>query len=182
MNKSKKVRFYNNFLRLKTVFVLSFSLVTFSCHETKDQKEYFNDLGEITFDGKLDDKNFKLCHEDMTIPFNYGGFGLVYEGEKKQLVKTIRDKFNYPQTKGQTGFITVRFIINCEGKTGRFRIIEMDLSLKTKKFDKNISTQILDITKGLDGWKSLERWEKVWDVQQYLTFKFEDGVLIDILP
>lgn len=166
----------------KRTFLVILYLITLSCSETKNQKEYFNDLGEIPFDGQLDDENFKVCHEDLTIPFNYGGFGLIYEGEKKQLVKTIRDKFNYPKTDGQTGFITIRFIINCEGQTGRFRVIEMDLGLKAKKFDKDISTQILSITKGLDGWKSPERWEKVWDVQQYLTFKFEDGALIDILP
>lgn len=169
-------------LKFYPIKILVFCLITLSCSETKSQKEYFNDLGEIPFDGQLDDKNFKLCNEDMTIPFNYGGFGLVYEGEKKQLVKTINNKFNYPQTKGQTGYITVRFIINCEGQTGRFRVIEMDLNLKQKKFDKNISTQILNITKELDGWKSLQRWEKKWDVQQYLTFKFENGILIDILP
>lgn len=157
-------------------------LMILSCSETKVQKEYFNDLGEIPFDEQLDERSFKVCHEDLTIPFNYGGFGLVYEGEKKKLVETILDKFNYPETKGQTGFVTVRFIINCEGQTGRFRVIEMDLNLKAKKFDDNISNQILDITKGLDGWKSLEKWDKAWDVQQYLTFKFEDGVITDILP
>lgn len=169
------------FTHNRILFVILY-LIILSCSETKNQKEYFNDLGEIPFDGQLDDRNFKVCHEDLTIPFNYGGFGLVYEGEKKKLVETIRDKFNYPETKGQTGFITVRFIINCEGQTGRFRVIEMDLNLKAKKFDSNISNQILNITKDLDGWKSLERWEKVWDVQQYLTFKFEDGVITEILP
>ncbi|AYN67317.1 hypothetical protein D1013_08030 [Euzebyella marina] len=165
----------------RVLFVILY-LITLSCSEDKKQEPYFNDLGEIPFDGQLDDKNFKVCHEDLTIPFNYGGFGLIYEGEKKKLVETIKEKFNYPQTKGQTGFITIRFIINCEGKTGRFRVIEMDLNLKVKKFDNNISNEILNITKGLDGWKSLERWEKAWDVQQYLTFKFEDGVITDILP
>lgn len=170
-----------SFTHNRFLFVI-LCLITLSCSETKNQKEYFNDLGEIRFDGELDDRNFKVCHEDLTIPFNYGGFGLVYEGEKRKLVETIKEKFNYPKTKGQTGFITIRFIINCEGKTGRFRVIEMDLNLKAKKFDNNISNQILNITKGLDGWKSLERWKKAWDVQQYLTFKFEDGIITDILP
>jgi len=171
---------------MNKVLTLILCSILFSCSETKSEskteKQYFNDLGEIPFDEQLDDENFKLCHEDLTIPFNYGGFGLVYDGEKKKLVETINDKFSYQKTKGQTGFITIRFIINCEGQTGRFRVIEMDLNLKEKKFDKKISSQILNITKELDGWKSLERWEKKWDVQQYLTFKFKDGVLIDILP
>lgn len=136
------------FTHNKISFVILY-LIILSCSGSKNQKKYFNDLGEIPFDGQLDDRNFKLCHEDLTIPFNYGGFGLIYEGEKKKLVETIKDKFNYPETKGQTGFITVRFIINCEGQTGRFRVIEMDLNLKAKKFDNNISNQILNIIKGL---------------------------------
>lgn len=164
------------------IFFIILYLITSSCSENKKQEPYFNDLGEIPFDNQLDDKNFNVCHEDLTMTFNYAGFGLVYEGEKRQIINTFKDKFKYPETKGQTGFITVRFIINCEGETGRFRVIEMDLNLKAKRFDKNISNQILNITKGLDGWKPLDRWEKVWDVQQYLTFKFEDGVITDILP
>ncbi len=166
----------------KIITFITFYFIMSSCSENKKQEQYFNDLGEIPFDEQLDDKNFTVCHEDLTLPFNYGGFGLIYEGEKRRLVETIKEKFNYPRTKGQTGFITIRFIINCEGQTGRFRVIETDLNLKAKKFDKNVSTQILNITKGLDGWKILERWDKMWDVQQYLTFKFEDGILIDVLP
>lgn len=156
--------------------------VLVSCSELKENKEYFNDLGEIPFNAQFDDKNFKVCHEDITFPFNYGGIGLIYKGQKKELVKTIIENFNYPKTKGQTGYITIRFIINCEGKTGRFRVTEMGFDLKSKKFDKNITSQILDITKSQDGWKAFERNKKTWDYQQYLTFKFEDGILKDILP
>lgn len=172
----------NSLFEIKKILTVMVCYILFSCSETKTEKKYFGDLGEIPFDEKLDDINFKVCHEDLTTTFNYGGFGLVYEGEKRKLVETIKEKFNYPKTKGQTGFITIRFIINCEGKTGRFRVIEMDLNLMAKKFDNDISNQILNITKSLDGWKSMERWEKKWDVQQYLTFKFEDGIITDILP
>lgn len=166
----------------KIIWSVITSLILLSCSEAKKQEKYFSDLGEISFNEKLDDINFKVCHEDITFPFNYGGVGLVYEGEKRELVKTIRNKFNYPETNGQTGYITIRFIINCEGKAGRFRMTEMGLDLKLKKFDENISNQILDITKSLDGWKAFERNEKTWDYQQYLTFKFENGVLKDVLP
>lgn len=156
--------------------------ITVSCSEAKGQKEYFNDLGEITFNEKLDDINFKVCHEDITLPFNFGRVGLVYEGEKKRLVKIIKSKFNYPETNGQTGFITIRFLINCEGKAGRFRMTEMGLDLNTKEFDKDISNQILGITKSLDGWKAFESNGNTWDYQQYLIFKIVDGKLKKILP
>lgn len=94
----------------------------------------------------------------------------------------VKDKFKYRGRQGQTGYITIRFLINCKGDTGRFRVTEMDFDLKPKKFDTKITQQILAITKELDGWKALERWENTWDVQQYLTFRFEDGILTDILP
>lgn len=165
-----------------TPLILILFATLFSCSESKKQLEYFNDLGEIPFNEKLDNPSFKVCHEDITFPFNYGGIGLVYEGEKKELVSIIRNKFNYPKTKGQNGFITIRFIINCEGKTGRFRVTEMGFDLKPKEFDKKISKQILEIIKSLDGWKPFERNDKTWDYRQYLSFKFKDGQLKEILP
>lgn len=157
-------------------------IVFFSCSEAKKQNEYFSDLGEIRFDEKLDDANFLVCHEDITFPFNYGGVGLVYEGEKRELVRTIRNEYEYPKTNGQDGYITIRFIINCEGKSGRYRIEEMGLDLRPKKFEENISGQIMQIVKGLRGWKAFERNGKTWDYQQYLAFKLKDGQLKEILP
>ena len=154
----------------------------FSCSEKRTEQEYFHDLGEIPFDEQLDDINFKVCHEDITFPFNYGGVGLVYTGEKRELVNTIRDKFKYPKTSGQTGFITIRFIINCEGKAGRFRTTEMGLNLKPKEFNDDLVQQILNITKSLNGWKAYKNNERIWDYQQYLTFKFDNGELKDIMP
>ena len=172
----------SEFFRLKTNWLAIIYFATLSCSETKSPNQYFGDLGEIPFDAKLDNENFKVCHEDITFPFNYGGVGLIYKGEKRELVKTIRDRFTYSEKKGETGFITIRFLINCEGKTGRFRIAEMGIDLKSKKFDANLTNHILDITKSLNGWQAFERNNKTWDYQQYLTFKFEDGVLKEILP
>ncbi|WP_157681154.1 hypothetical protein [Maribacter dokdonensis] len=176
----------NNLFEIKKILIVILCSILFSCSETKTEtkteKKYFNDLGEIPFDEKLDDINFKVCHEDITFPFNYGGVGLIYEGEKKKLVKTFSENYQSSELKNQNGFITIRFIINCEGKTGRFRVVEMDFNLKPKKFDETISTQILNITKNLSGWKRYEYKGKAYDYQQYLTFKLEDGKLKDILP
>lgn len=156
--------------------------VIISCSEAKSQKAYFNDLGEIPYDSQLDDENFVVCHEDITLPFNYGGVGLVYKGEKRELVNTFTKKYSYPKTEGQTGYVTVRFIINCMGKAGRFRVTQMDLNLQKIKFNDDITQQLLNITKNLDGWKPFFRNEKTWDYQQYLTFKIVDGKLKKILP
>lgn len=182
----RKILFMNSLFEIKKVLSVLVYLILLSCSETKSESKtetkYFSDLGEIPFDEKLDDFNFKVCHEDITFPFNFGGVGLIYEGEKKELVKTFLDNYQSSELKGQNGFITIRFIINCEGKTGRFRVVEMDFNLKPKTFDKTISSQILNITKSLNGWVPYEYKGKAYDYQQYLTFKLEDGQLIDILP
>ncbi|MFD0798454.1 hypothetical protein ACFQZJ_13360 [Maribacter chungangensis] len=176
----------NSLFEIKKILSVILCSILFSCSESKTktiiEKKYFNDLGEIPFDEKLDDINFKVCHEDITFPFNYGGVGLIYEGEKKELVKTFADNYQYSERKGQNGFITIRFIINCEGKAGRYRAVGMDFNLKPKKFDETIFSQVLNITKNLSGWKAYEYQGKTYDYQQYLTFKFEDGKLKDILP
>jgi len=164
------------------VKILIVSVPLISCSEAKSQEKYFNDLGEIRFDSELDDQHFKVCNEDITLPFNFGGVGLVYEGEKPGLVKSFEEKYSYPITEGQTGYITVRFIINCEGKAGRYRVSEMSLSLKRMNFDIGISQQIVSITKDLKGWKPFLSNGNPWDYQQYLTFKIVDGELKKILP
>ncbi len=177
-----------NFKNMSTLFKISriwnvlLCLAMFSCVGTTTEEKYYNDLGEIRFDEKLDDINFKVCHEDYTFPFNYGGVGLVYTGEKRELEKTYFDNYKNTRIEGQTGFITIRFIINCEGKAGRFRVEEMDLNLEPKKFDDTISTQIINITKSLDGWQAYEYEGITYDYQQYLTIKIEDGRLKDVLP
>ena len=88
----------NNLLEIKKVLTVILCSILFSCSETKSETKtetkYFSDLGEIPFDERLDDINFKVCHEDITFPFNYGGVGLIYEGEKKELVKTFMDNLD----------------------------------------------------------------------------------------
>ena len=156
--------------------------ITISCSDSKKEREKFVDLGDIELDPLLDDENFKVCHEDISIQFNYGGVGLIYEGEKIALKQHFKDKYEHQDTEGQSGYVTIRFIVNCDGKTGRFRISQMGLDLREKKFENYITDQLLDLTKSLDGWKALERDNLSLDYYQYLAFKLKDGRLIDILP
>jgi hypothetical protein len=164
------------------IFAILFVCVFLSCTESNKKNEYFTDLGNISRDDLIDDVNYEVCHEDFTVPFNYLGVGLIYKGEKPALVKEIKSKYEAFEKKGESGFITVRFIINCKGKAGRFRLSETDIDLKPKKFDKKISTQILKITKELEGWKPFYRESTAFDYQQYLVFKINEGILEKILP
>ena len=79
--------------------------------------------------------------------------------------------------------IRIRFVVNCEGKTGRFRLMASDLKYQPKKFDKKITSQLMEISKNLTGWlpKKTDK-GKLIDYYQYLIFKIKDGKIKRILP
>ncbi len=143
------------------------------------------DVGDILFDPKLDREDFKVCNEKKVYQYyvRYSADKAPgYQGEKPALEKVFEENYSYPKTAGQSGYLTIRFLVNCHGETGRFRIEEMDRDYKAFQFDSKISEKLLEITKSLDGWIPRKKEEKDLDYYQYLTFKIRDGQIIQILP
>ena len=153
----------------------------YSCgQKNQNTNDYPENVGDIAFDRSLDDPSFKVCNEKQ-IPQYYNFGGLRFKGEKPKIVEHFKN-FKEINTPGETGFITIRFIVNCEGKSGRFRIQEMDNDYRTKSFRNEIRDQLLALTKSLDGWIIARNEAHNFDYYQYLTFKIEDGKLIEIMP
>tara|TARA_R110002020_G_scaffold444853_1_gene656494 strand:- start:2053 stop:2316 length:264 start_codon:yes stop_codon:yes gene_type:complete len=82
----------------------------------------------------------------------------------------------------QNGFIRLRFIVNCEGKTGRFRVLQSDENFEEMEFDNKIVNQLVTITKGIEKWGIFYRQDDPIDYYMYLIFKIKDGQLTEILP
>jgi hypothetical protein len=154
----------------------------FSCKSETQNSILYGDIGDIKYDNNLDSANFKLCHEDLSLQFNYNGIGLIYQGEKTTLIRHFQEHFKSKIIEGETGFITIRFIINCQGKAGRYRLSEMGIDLKKRKFNEEIRQGILEATKSLNGWVPYTYKDNTYDYYQYLVFKIEDAQLIEILP
>jgi len=170
---------------MKRLLVYSLIAIVFnSCgHAQHNSPSYPEHVGDISFDDKLDDTNFKVCTNENNIPQYYNfGKGLQYTGEKIAIDKYFGENFKNKIQKNETGFLTIRFIVNCEGKTGRFRVEGMDSHYQVKKFDKELENQILKLTMQLDGWIAGELQGQKLDYYQYLTFKLEEGQLIEIMP
>ncbi|MEM6805562.1 MAG: hypothetical protein AAF696_29465, partial [Bacteroidota bacterium] len=108
--------------------------------------------------------------------------GLEYEGGKRMIEEAFEQNYDPEKASKESGLIRIRFIVNCEGKAGRFRIIGMNGDYEEKEFSENISQQLLSITKGLKGWKPKTFGSEVMDYYQYLIFKIENGHIIKILP
>jgi hypothetical protein len=61
---------------------------------------------------------------------------------------TVLAKMESDKNNGYTysGNLNIRFVINCEGETGRYIIHKNDLNLIPKKFDHKLKEQLFKLT------------------------------------
>jgi len=170
---------------LKNLLYIFFLLpILFSCQSEKRVTIYPNKVGDIVFDKNIDSQDFKRCMDkDYGIQYysiNNSG-GLPYEGEKFAIIQKL-EKLNLSSSKKINGYITIRFIVNCEGKTGLFRVQQMNENYLEENLDKDFSVKLLNFTKSLNGWILKESRGIKLDYYQYLTYKITDGKVSEILP
>lgn len=143
--------------------------------------KYKENAGNIDFNPEIDNPDFKVGNGKMLQYYNFSK-GVMIKGENIFIDEYFNQKYDNSCVTNETGYITIRFIVNRKGETGRFRIQEMNMLYKPKKFDKSISNQILILTKQIAGWEVGEINGKKYDYCQYLTFKIENGLIKEILP
>ena len=161
--------------------VVMMVLLLFRCQSQNNESKYPRWIGDIE-KNISDNPNFEICNGENHIKQYFNNSkGLEYLGEKTALIKEYK-KFTPSEKKNQNGIIRIRFVVNCKGETGRFRILEADENYKEFKFDKKITTQLLKITKQLKGWESKTIRNNEIDYYQYLIFKIENGKIKEILP
>lgn len=144
--------------------------------------DYPKQVGDIQVDHSLDDPGFKPCNENHIPQYYEFSHGLMYKGEKIKITEFFMREFRDSRDPKATGYVTIRFVVNCEGKTGRFRIQETDEQFVDRSFDKKLTGQLLNLTKKLNGWSVPSDGTRRFDYYQYLTFKLEAGRLMEILP
>jgi hypothetical protein len=158
--------------------------MTQSCqqHFIPKNSKYLSMVGDIAHDPKLDDPNFTLCDDKNTKQYHNLHEEMQYEGEKYALDQTFTSQFKADPKIKDSGMIRIRFMVNCKGHTGRFRLMSSDYDYKEKQFNSAITDQLMEITKGLTGWKILSDKSGPKDYHQYLIFKITDGQIKEILP
>ena len=143
-------------------------------------------VGDIAFDPSVDNPDFKVCGPRIFQYYNFekGNFSL----DKKVIRQHFAQRFKKTENGvGKNGYVTIRFVVNCQGEADRYRIYEIDAELKETRFDEALKNQLLGLTKELKGWKpgefqAFRNRPGKFDFYQYLTFKIREGELIDILP
>lgn len=140
-------------------------------------------VDDIAHDTQQDSDSFKTCHGDQyVIQYFNNSRGLEYEGGKPAIVEAVHQHYDPTKAAKESGLVRVRFIVNCNGESGRFRVLGMDEQYQTKIFSTTITNQLVTITKNLKGWKVKQLNDKERDYYQYLIFKLEQGAIVKILP
>ena len=154
-----------------------------ACHEKPEKEEYLRWVGDIEQDNTIDDESFSICNgeENVLQYFNLSG-GPQYLGEKPVIERLFADTYQIDSIQGEDGWLRIRFVINCEGKAGRYRLLEADENYQSVEFNDAISSKLLEITQSIEAWPIQYRREKPIDYYYYLTFKLKDGQIQEILP
>ncbi|CAI9679606.1 hypothetical protein EAVVTKC53_01055 [Elizabethkingia anophelis] len=178
------IYFLMKFLTKLILSLLQLMFINFNSVNAQNMDSiYPEQVGNIKFDPKIDDINFKICNSESIFQYYNFSKGFQYKGEKFEILKKWEEiKSLNVEKKGLTGYITIRFLVNCEGNTGLFRVQQMDENYKPISFDNGIKELLLNFVKSLNGWIiAIDNNVKV-NYYQYLTFLIKDGIVKEILP
>jgi len=130
-----------------------------------------------------DNSNFKICQKEIQIKdyYNCENQGQI-KGGKGTWKRILKKELDPQKLKNESGYLTFRFVINCEGETGRFITEEADLDFQKKKFDKETISHFFEIVAKQKDWVACNARGASYDSYAYVTFKLKDGNVIEILP
>lgn len=145
--------------------------------------QYLRWVGDIDHNPQMDSKDFETCSEENVYQYFNIAKDFPYEGEKPALERELRHVLDQEKYDFKDGLIRVRFIINCSGKSGRFRVTAMDRSYEQVEIPPSLSTTLIKAVESLQGWKVLyNHFNQASDYYFYIIFKLEDGKIKEILP
>lgn len=149
----------------------------------KMSKNVSKRVGYIAPEERLDEEEFELCFGGKRLNDYYNSEpDGRYAKNKNGLVNDIKAQLNTSKLKNESGFLTFRFIVNCEGNAGYFTAEENDLEYQPKAFDIETKDHLFEILRSLNNWRPVIINDESRDAHYYVTFKLKDGEITDILP
>lgn len=134
-----------------------------------------NEIGNISENNKIDNPYF---HTKNHI-YQYYQSGAKYVGERK----AVRDIFNtkkFNLSSIPNGWITIRFIVNYQGITNRFRFFCISNNYRELQINKHLEQELLKAVKSLHNWEVGKFEGKKVDSYYQITLKIENAKIIDI--
>ena len=163
------------------LLILIIGLKTFSQNTVPQHLNVKEKIGWIPFDKSLDDSNFKVCDElnieeyyQVNPSYGEGMPGIrKYISAHKQILESLCEK---------DGYVIVRFVINCQGQTDRYRTKFMSLNYTDENtVNAELQKKIIQLTRNMGNWTPGKYDGKTYDCYQHLKFLFKNSQLVDVL-
>lgn len=135
---------------------------------------------ENTLDANED---FSICGHERFIADYYNSTpdGRYIHG-KRALLDTVYKNLEESKMHEQNGMLIFRFVVNCEGKPGRFIVDGYDFMYQPLKFEEETISHLYAILRKLKDWRPVVTNGEARDAYFYITFKIENGKITNILP
>jgi len=129
-----------------------------------------------------DHTQFQPCFHPAKINDYYNGNDSGFKGGKGRLWALLNDKLNPLKIEGESGYLTFRFVVNCNGEAGWFVTEEAGMDYQKKQFSDKCRNHLYDILKAEKEWNNLKIGHEDRDAYTYITFKIKNGEIIELLP
>ncbi|MEM1340359.1 MAG: hypothetical protein AAF634_12510 [Bacteroidota bacterium] len=147
---------------------------------TADTATYPPSVEYIDPEKALYGKGFKACNENSIAQY-YNPERATYSKGKNGLRKFIMSNY-INKGYSDSGYLNIRFVINCKGAAGRYIIHENTLDLEPTELDKDMTNQLFALTRQLKDWNPVFFRGKNRDAYMYLSYRIENGEIVAILP
>lgn len=117
----------------------------------EDQEKYPHYIGYIDKEKALLNDVHTLCCDGNIYKIHHGAPDDAYEGGKNTFRKNILSKYKN-QGYTDSGYINFRFYVTCEGNSGWFEVLEIDMDYKETNHNPEMVSQLLEITSDPLNW------------------------------
>ena len=105
-----------------------------------------------------------------------------FHNGKGPLKQHVSKMFDQSKISKESGFLTFRFVINCQGEAGWFTLEQADLDYQKKEFSETTVRHLLTILQAVPSWNQAVINDEEGDAYAYITFKLKDGEIFEMLP
>ena len=188
-----------NWKKLRKVFVITISvigfllgilyLIAYYIYRVKyipSENKYENRIAYIDPQNSELSQGFETCNERIvdyynTNPGDSTAQVVSYSRGKNGLRKFIMGNYEN-RDYSDSGYLNIRFVINCKGETGRYIVHENDLDLNPMSFNPDLKKQLFELTKQLKKWNPVVFRAQPQDSYAYISYRIKNGEIIEILP
>ncbi len=179
IHKMRNIYFFRNLCVLLSLYFIGCidnNVVLTSKHEITSID---HDLSYIPYDARFDNSNYNIC--DST-GISSGRNRLKYIGGTSKLRKDITSKYLYNHEYGTfSGYIVVRFLVNCEGKSGRYRGRSLNLDFSPVNAPADLLKYSIELVKSLDTWIKSSGKDSRKEYSKYINLKINNGRIQHVL-